>query len=172
MFNIDDKDIEKIIKVEKHWNDKMPLMACEEFSELQEAIIRYESMELLNSKNYTVYSGYSGLNNIFRETVDVVISILAFASYVGMNPNRILKFATSLEDTDYVSEDQTAKVMFYLTKCTQAVSKYIRDKYDSDDYILVVFSKTLVLMYNMCTMFGMKDEEFDRKLTIKLAKNY
>ena len=169
MFNIEDKDIEKIIEVGKYWNDKMPLMACEEFSELQEAIIRYESVGLLNSKNYTAYSG---LNNIFRETVDVVISILAFASYVGMNPNRILKFANSLEDTDYISEDQTAKVMFRLTKCTQAVSKYIRGECDSDDYILVVFSKTLVLMYNMCKTFGMKDEEFDRKLNQKLSKKY
>ena len=69
--------------VEKHWGNKLPLMACEEMGELMQAISKTE-------RNAGVIFDPEDTDHVIEEMGDVIISIGALMYRYDIYPSNIL----------------------------------------------------------------------------------
>ena len=166
MLYIKDSYASKFSEIAEFWGDKMPIMACEEFAELQEPIMRY------TASKYSDRAEKDCKRRISEEVADVIISIYATGAHFNVAPQVIYTCAMTREGSRMVEGGRSmSMVLFALSKAIQIVSKRVRAKAGNED-LAAVFVELLVYMWYMVDELDIESDLLDRRLPAKLDKEY
>ena len=161
MFKFNADKFNQFKSISEFWGDKMPIMACEEFSELTYSIVEYR--QSMDAPSY--------LREVATESADAVISLFAVAHTFGINLFDVYSYANYFENL--VMFDEELYFEDVIERCANAtitISKKIR-KPDSvgDVRLKRVFGELLLAIYYMISLSEIKDQ-FAKALDDKMRE--
>ena len=171
MFEFTNKTLDAFSNIGDYWGDKMPIMACEEFAELNVAIIDFIASTNTDDK----YNSPVSLKCVSLEVADAIISIFAVAEHFGINYDEIIRIH-NYKDIELGSriinpEDMAALTMYMCNKATINISKTVRkNTLENIEILTNILGNLLGYLFSMCVNYNIYNEVVRIRIEDKLKE--